>query len=470
MTGFSSTDLQGIEEERQQAGARFKKAVADACAIGYLLNEIHGTNYSEKFWLYLVLPPVRKHQIRLYQQRLIEQQRTTAEIVGQRAKHSILIRLRGLKSLAYKTAKHTWNNFVSWIHYPKLKKKLATEKIFVYSFHELPELNVKYTMLPAAIPAIIMHKDRKKRDLANEQAKALLDQDQREVVLALPAYLVENFSALVKKVPLIDPEAKTFHVSIGHVDFMALVLALHFEHGARIIRYQHGSHYGEQAYFDSVERHNCSEFHTWGWKTLDQDVPDRAFRLEGFQRRYNSIGDRRRIDMLICFPAMYEGNIRRVERQSRYILRGIDRNLFPSVVARPRPMARYGSFRRSVSFLNDCDIVIDSGRAAIAELIATSRLVIHLEVPSTTFLECMHVNHPVMGIYFNLRPTEIVLPFYQFFFSVGVLHFSAESLVQHLESLSDVASWWRSVQEHAEYHDFKAMFCGQFSNADCVTD
>ena len=464
MKGFSSVDLQEIEEERERAAARFEKALSDARVIGNILNDIHGTRHSERFWLYLVLPLVRKHQIRMYQQGLSAQRKAAEETPERAEQKPIARRMAGLKSVMYSKAKMALKSAAAWSRYPELKKKLAVGRVFSYAFHEPPALEGEAVSLPAAVPALFGKGDQRKRSAVLERSEPLSDGEQRAVLCSLPDYLVERFDGFIRRVPLTNPAEKEFHISIGHVDFMALVFALHFEHGAKMIRYQHGSHYGEQAYFDSVERHNCTEFHTWGWKILPQDVPDRAFRLEGFRRRYQACGTRREIDLLMCFPALHENNIERVSAQAHCILDGLNRTRFRTVIARPRPMARFGDFSHSVRFLSGRDIEIDSGQDDIAALIAKSELVLHFEVPSTTFLECMHVDQPVTGIYFNLRPTEIVLPFYQFFFRVGILHLTAESLVEHLNSISDVASWWSDVRGHAEYQEFKAKFCGQSSD------
>jgi hypothetical protein len=106
------------------------------------------------------------------------------------------------------------------------------------------------------------------------------------------------------------------------------------------------------------------------------------------------------------------------------------------------------------------------GRNRIAELVKNARLVIHLQSPSTTLLECIYINNPVMSIIKPSRfiPTKIAVEAYNGLIKVGVLHETAESLVKKLNSISSIEEWWSKTLKTPEYMHFKNKFCKNFDN------
>ena len=192
-------------------------------------------------------------------------------------------------------------------------------------------------------------------------------------------------------------------------------------------------------------------------------MPDKAYRLAGFGRRFKLHSGALENDILVCYPALHRNNLAGVRQDSDGLLTELDRGKYAAITARPRPMARYVDHSSDVEFIKQPGIQVDSGKANIEQLIAKSRLVVHLRVPSTTFLECIFIDHPVIGIYFNLAPTEMVVPFYDFFFKVGVLHRHGGAARKHLNNVRNIKGWWADVTSCREYLDFKNKFCRSYN-------
>jgi hypothetical protein len=132
-------------------------------------------------------------------------------------------------------------------------------------------------------------------------------------------------------------------------------------------------------------------------------------------------------------------------------------NKYKSFIARPRPMSRTKSHAGELSFIKDNRVDIDSGLSSMAKLIKESRVVIQFEVPCTNFLECIYVDHPTIGFLFNKTPTEPIKPYYDFFLEQGVLHWSFDSIVEHLNKV-DIETWWNGLIQHPMYISFKDTF------------
>ena len=455
MRGFTEQELADFAVKRQRSAERLNQAVTDARRIARILNEVHGTGYSDDFWLFLVLPHLRKLQIQEYQDNLAIEL-GTADQSGDGQSFRSVIRQR--LSMLLRTFTSFVRLFKQWVNFRRLSHDLDAHDIFVYGFHDVSEIRRKGHLISAASPVVLNGMQKHKRSLVQKHAASADCERLRHAMETLPPLLVERFESLLHCVPLHAPERKQFHVSIGLSDFMSLLFALYKEHGAEIHRYQHGSHYGEQENFDAIERLTSTAFHTWGWKIGGRDIPDRAYRLAGFGRRYKSHSDAQENDILVCYPALHRNNIEEVRQNSDGLLSELDRGKYPAVTARPRPMTRYFDHSADIHFAKKLGVQVDSGQNDIAQLIAKSRLVIHLRVPSTTFLECLYVDHPIMGVFFNHCPTLVALPHYEELFRMGLLHRSGEALCNYLNGIDSINSWWRDVTSNHAYQQIQNVF------------
>jgi putative transferase (TIGR04331 family) len=238
-----------------------------------------------------------------------------------------------------------------------------------------------------------------------------------------------------------------------------MLISKYIEHGAKLFWYQHGAFYGEftghNAHYH--ESSVADEFRTWGWKIRDNDVPWKAYRLEQFRMQYEMEKKEKRYDCLMCYSALYAGNISFYTSVTNYFLENIDPNKYRQILARPRPIHKLHSQAFQLSFIADERVIKDSALGNMTEAIAQSKIVIQFSVPSTNFLECFYVNHPTIGVLNNIEPTLIIKKYYDFFIEMGVLHKDFTSLVNHLNSIK-IDEWWQEVILHPVFKSFKNEF------------
>jgi len=265
---------------------------------------------------------------------------------------------------------------------------------------------------------------------------------------------------MIDRINLSSPGDKTFHVHNIRTYYDRLLIAKYVAHGARLIWYQHGSHYGEyqHEYMHHVEHKLADEFRTWGWKILEKDAPWKAYRLEKFSREYSQYTNNREYDLLLCFPKMYSKYKEHCLEVTDYLLENLDFSKHQKVLARPRPLHKKSGHEDELSFIKDPRITISSGLESIAKEVAQSSLVLQINVPSTNFMECIYSNHPTMGLLINNKPTEIVKPHYAFLLEEGILHKNTSSLVNFLNK-TDINAWWKNVNEKDRFEDFRNTFC-----------
>ena len=455
MNGFTDQELEEFAEKRKRSAERLNQAIEDARRIGEILNEVHGTEFSDEFWQFLVLPHVRKLQVKEYQATLSRELDTTGKSDSLGTKPNGLRQKLGAARSQTASAVRRVQQRKSFAN---LRQALKVSDVLVFGFHDAAEIRNKGQLVSAAIPAMFPRSERNKRAQLKLYAEGVGNERLCQAIQTLPPLLVEQFQDLLARIPLHRPEHKQFHVSIGVEGFMSLLLALYRERGAEVHRYQHGSHYGEQENFGALERLTSTSFHTWGWKISNRDVPDKAYRLAGFKRRYQSKGETSESDILVCYPALHRNILAQVRQDSNELLDQIDRSSYGRIIARPRPMTRYADHSADIAFVQQHGIHVENGRADIAHLTASTRLVVHLRVPSTTFLECLYVDHPVMGVFFNHCPTELAMPHYLALFELGLMHRNGRSVARYLNQIESIGSWWRTVTSDFRYQSFKDTF------------
>lgn len=301
-----------------------------------------------------------------------------------------------------------------------------------------------------------------KRKRADELAENTTGLFYKNMIKQLPRVYVEYFDQLYNSIPLHNPQKKIFH-SHGMPGFYnSLIIAKYLLNGAKLFYYQHGAYYGEMVGHNSHfnESSVADEFRTWGWKIKKNDVVWKAYRMEKFKVVYEKLQLSREYDFLMCYPDIFHANRPFFKGITDYLLQHLDNDKYKKIIARPRPVNRMFSHAHKLSFIHDPRVTIDSGLGAMADVIAKSRVVIQFTIPSTSFLECLYVNHPTIGLLDNDQPTDIVKPYYDFFIKQGVMHNSFESLVDHLNTV-DIDTWWAALIQEPMYRQFKHDFIRQ---------
>lgn len=296
------------------------------------------------------------------------------------------------------------------------------------------------------------------RKKVNAIAEKQEDVFYRNAIKRIPKIYIEFFEEIIKGIPLVSPEKKSFHLHLPCL-YNKFMIALYVEHGAKLYWYQHGAYYGEvKGGGQNWEGRLADEFRSWGWKICNNHIPWKAYRLEYYAKIYYAETKEKKYDFLIAFPELYDTVEMIYRERMTYFLQNISREKYRRFLARPRPLNKVFSHVHLLHFIkNDERVVIDSGLTKMPSIIAGCRLVIQMSVPATNFLECVYTDHPTIGILQNDAPTEIVKPFYKFFLEEGVLHKDFESLVDHLNNI-DIEKWWANIVLHPTYQEFKYTF------------
>ena len=298
-----------------------------------------------------------------------------------------------------------------------------------------------------------------KRARANNIAASQTNIYFRNIVKRLPQVYVEYFEKDFNSIKLYNAFSKIFHLHGMPPYYNALLVAKYIVNGAKLFCYQHGAYYGELVGHNSylIENSLSDEYRTWGWKMKHNDVPWKAYRLEKFKQQYEAASKTNQFDFLMCYPDVYHANIDFYKTGTEYFLQHIDTNKYKKLLARPRPMNRLFSHANRLAFIKDSRVTIDSGLGSVAEVIAKCNLIVQFTIPATNFLECLYVDHPTIGLLDNDQPTDIVKPFYDFLIQQGVIHKDFVSLVEHLNKIN-LDEWWASFVKEPMYLQFKNEF------------
>ena len=281
----------------------------------------------------------------------------------------------------------------------------------------------------------------------------------RAVLITMPRAFVEHLDGILYRMRELS-NAGGLSIHVEHYDSVItkIYAALLVERGARLIQYQPGGDFGEIKSLVEATRYNdIDEFRTYGWKIHEKDVPHCAIRLAKFKARYDQADAKHKYDCLVVLNLARDESV-----QSRY--RGILDTFADQLSTKFRICVRARAKSRRIRLpvlagwpRFQRGAVIDPGFGDMARRVKQSMVVVHLDHPSTNFLECLYVDHPVVALQTNSDPTGIVQPYYVELERLGVFHQTTESLVKHLAQ-SDIPGWWRKVTEASVYREFKDTF------------
>jgi len=326
-----------------------------------------------------------------------------------------------------------------------------------------PAVDLPGNELGAELPKLIYYvtglKGRNKRRKVTMLSKKYSDPFLKNAVYRIPKLYVEFLDTVLHSVPLFRPSYKTFHVHNIRSLYDRFLMAQYVEKGAKLIWYQHGSHYGEynHEYLHHLEHSLADEFRTWGWQIKEKDLPWKAYRLEKFRQEYDSYTNEVQNDLLIIYPKMYQKYRDHCIDVTGYLLKNLNFDTFTKLIARPRPLHKKHGHQSELDFIDNGNVEVSTGLTPVAKEVSESRLVLQMNVPGTNFLECIYVDHPVTGILTNSDPTDLIKPYYTYFLEKGVLHKTSESLV-HFLNTTDLDSWWSELQQERVYQQFKKTF------------
>lgn len=409
-----------------------------------IMNHIHGTNYSYRFWKIIVIDYVN---YKLQKKKILSEK--------------IVSGSQGLKTAVIQNLIYTVKSFQNSSSLQKINETLEKENNIAHGFHDVELIEKEVgKVIPSYFPIILKKGDVKKRERANKLAEQYNDFFYKNLILQLPKAFVEQFDYIYNLYPLVNPAKKTFHISFIVSEYVKIMVAKYVENGARLYFYQHGGGGGEikdrSIFHDSSISDN---YVTWGWKIDDTQIPGKAYRCHGFKKIYEGTNGEKEFDLALVYTLMDEEYKNIFRPITNYIISNLDFNKYKRVVARPRPVGRLGNIKSQLDFIKTDKVTIDSGRSKIASFVPTVELMVTFayEWPQTVFSECLYVNHPIVCMVMKLDCTTIFKPYYDFFIEQKVFHETVESMVEHLNK-ANINEWWSEVIKNPKYKAFKYEF------------
>jgi len=427
--------------------------------LSAVLNKVHDVQYSERFWGLIIEEYVKTAITR---KQLLEGGNCDVNIPFLPVNSH---NFPDSKTIWLEFAKNTVKAFLGRKSSARGMKLLEDQNQYRIGFPEFNGFEKFRAELGVELPEIHFQLIRPcnlfLRSKLNRIAEGIDDNFLKNSVKQLPKLYVEYFRSILNAIPLAEPEKKIFNVHNIRNFADVFILAKYTEHGAKLIWYQHGSHYGEYRweYYHHYEHLMADEFRTWGWKISERDTPWKAYRLEAFKRLYREFDNRGEYNLMLCYPKMYSTYRKHCIDTTKFLEQNLDFKKFPEILARPRPMHKKHSHEKELSFISCENIDIGSGLEPIERQVSRSKIVVQISVPSTNFLECIYVDHPVTGILNNTEPTEVIKPYYSFLLDNGILHEDVQSLVRFLNN-TNLESWWIEITGSDMYNQFKENFTG----------
>lgn len=418
-----------------------------------VLNKIHKTSYSPRFWKILTAPYVGAI---IGNRDVLNEDDINIELSTYA--HSDMFK-PNKKNFGYERIRHIYTLITSMGSYKRIRYQLKSGNNIGVGFNYPKAISSEVDVFMDAHYPILSNKkiNHKKRNISIENSGKYSGTFISNIVNHIPKVYIEYFDYLTNRVPLYEPEKKIFHVStIGNL-FLRFTLANYIAHGAKLKYYQHGGFYGEFKHHNAhdYESSIADQFMTWGWKIKDNDVPSSAYRLEKLKENFNN-QIKKSFDLLLIYPSIYHINNEHFDRISRLFFNKINRVKFAKICARPRPKSTFNR-KADLKFIVKKAIKIDSGFTPLSKLISKSKLVILMNHPSTTILECLYIDQPVVALLDNDDPSEIIIPYYDFLLEKKLLHLTIDSLIDHLNT-TNIDAWWSALLKDPTYLQFKHEF------------
>lgn len=434
---------------------RPQKIIDLSIFLGSCLNQLHNLNFSDRYWLTL-LKPYLTFCINI--EPYLSQENIKWNIpVFAINKWEPLSKKDCLKSELIRKLKES-----------KLKTSLKQFSEDINQFDNIvygprsasisKAINGKILIPPGLV--FLWRKNNEKRKKLNNIATQQKSFFKKNVLLNVPKAYVEYYDYINGFVTNInEPSKKIFHREHGAGTMFGFLVAKNVEFGAKVYEYQLGAYIGETNESISDFKYLTIDKHlTYGWKHHEKDEPFYAVRLEEFKEKYQLVNNEYSRDITIVYNSVSDYNKNRYTRLTKYLSENLIQNKYYKIHLRPRGITKKYSNKKELFFLKHLKkFKIDSGTEPIFKIVKSSRIILHWDIPSTNFLECIYVDHPVIGLLTNDEPTEIIKPYYDFFLKEGVLHLEINTLVDHLNNC-EIDNWWKEVVQSSTYKAFKNNF------------
>jgi putative transferase (TIGR04331 family) len=306
------------------------------------------------------------------------------------------------------------------------------------------------------------------------------------IPLLMPKSYIECFSGNIAATKDIGypakPKAVMATVSQLHDDFFKIWLASKVNKGTKFVIWQHGGIYGTGKINSQefLELRVADKFLSWGWsnktdKVLPIGLPPNWSYVYGKRKRIKSRrskpsvpGKSSRLLLVLTDTGKFVPRIMswplgpQMAKHHFFILnlcQLLNEKFSGRLVVRPEK-TDYGSHVKERYSEHLPSLVFDE-KINFKESILSSGIVVFTS-NLTSFLESIFFGKPSLLLlplgYWEVR--ESASPDFQKLQNAGVLHYTIESIGDHLDTISEnVDTWWASENVKSAIEDFKASYC-----------
>ena len=429
-----------------------------AFRFGPIMNKLHGTQFSNRFWARYLIPYARAcvRQRKWFEEPSLHTPVPFLPILGPEpcseaeARNSLAQEILrnisvAIKSVSTKTNLERGSDAICY----GVRADVVSESCDAVS--------VKLYWLPS-----YFKKKREARGQLNQISQRQEEVFFRNVLKFMPSAYVEYHESLQKKAEafLLEKNPSAIYYEHYRTHIQRLTSFLASEKGAELRNVQGGFLREDAGYIHKAKRLETDKFLTYGWKFTDQDEPFYAIRLEEYAQAYiEATSQRKEIDLLVVYNALNTPEKKKACIETAECLsKNLDRIKYRNVTLRPRGRSRYLSSRSSITKLGiPCDLDVDAGMRPMPKLAARSRVTLHIEYPATNFLECIFVGHPVMAVLGEYELGGVAAGFIDEFRRLGLWHDNLHELVQFLNGIR-LETWWAEVENSRAFNEFRETF------------
>jgi len=274
-----------------------------------------------------------------------------------------------------------------------------------------------------------------------------------------PLLYIEGFESIRRSVLTLISSTipKAIITGVGPIHDMpfAVWAADCVDRGTELIGVQHGGTYGEMipSHFEKYERSITDRYISWGWEDGKQVIPMPAAKLMGIGIRsakekvkeilWISTADSR---YAIFFSMVPIGpNFLQYFRFQERFYDSLSKRIKSNLVLRLYPQDFMWSLKQRWSDKFP-ELSLDDMKDSIYKRVMNSRMVVIDHLGSTSFLEVLTLNKPVIvmgdNTLFTIR--KDAEPYYKGLHKVNVLHFSPEEAAEIVNAnYATIEKWWR---------------------------
>lgn len=306
------------------------------------------------------------------------------------------------------------------------------------------------------------------------------DTDLGRLTLALvarniPTALAEEWPYRAQALSGLKPYPKVIVTGLGsywNSDFAIWSAAARLA-GSRFVGLQHGGAYGERdaCSFETHERAVSDRYVTWGWSEDARTAPLPAPRLSGIRRRRRPVTNGPILWVGTSdAPYVYQLGPRPVGPQflnyfasQRTFDAGLDADTRSQVLFRPYPNS-FGWADQPGSTGEVRGVALDDFSSGFHQRMAEARLVVVDHLGSTTMLEALSANIPVLCFGstddFDIRPSAQRA--YDRLAAQGLYYESAAAAASAVNRIAaDVPAWWAASERQSAARAFAENFARQ---------